>query len=57
VPEVVGGQDVQASVEHERGRAVHRVEDALHRGPDPLPSRAAARWTGGASGAEEVDVQ
>src|SRR6266568_3577028 len=51
IPEVVGGQDVQASVEHERGRAAHRVQDALHRGPDALRGRCSElwRWLGGRS--------
>ncbi len=53
--EVVGGQDVQASVEHERGRAAHRVQDALHRGPDALRGRPAARRTGRGSGADQVE--
>jgi hypothetical protein len=54
-PELVGGQDVQAPVEHERGRADHRVQDALHRGPDSLSGRPAARRAGRASGAEQVE--
>jgi hypothetical protein len=33
---LVGGQDVKTSIEQERGRADHRVEGALHTGPDPL---------------------
>ena len=55
VPEGVGGQDVQASVEHERGRAGHRVDDALHRGPDVLRGGPAARRAGAASGADQVE--
>jgi hypothetical protein len=51
-PEVVGGQEVQASIEHESGRADHRVQDALDRGPDALSGRPAARPAGRASGAE-----
>src|ERR671911_2199107 len=51
-PELVGSQDVEASVEHERGRADHRVQHALNRRPDPLRGWPAARRTGGARGAE-----
>jgi hypothetical protein len=55
IPEVVGGQDVQTSVEHERGRAAHRVQDALHREPDALRGRPAARRAGRGSGADQVE--
>jgi NAD(P)-dependent dehydrogenase (short-subunit alcohol dehydrogenase family) len=55
IPELVGGQDVQAPVEHERGRAAHRVQDALHRGPDALRGGPAARRAGRGSGADQVE--
>ena len=54
-PEVVGGQDVPASAEDERGCAGHRVEDALHRGPDALLGRSAAWRTGRAGAAQQVE--
>jgi hypothetical protein len=40
-PERVRGEDVQAAVLHERGRAGDRVEKVLHARPDPLLRRAA----------------
>jgi hypothetical protein len=36
IPQLVGGDDIEACVEQEGGRADHALEDALHRGPDPL---------------------
>jgi hypothetical protein len=53
--ELVGGQDVQASVEHERGRAGHRVRDALHRGPHSLRGRPVAWRTGPGSGTDQLE--
>jgi hypothetical protein len=40
-PERVRGEDVQAPVLHDRGRACDRVEDMLNARPDPLLRRAA----------------
>lgn len=54
-PEVVGGQDVPASVEDEGGRAGYGVEEAPYRGPDALLGRSAAWRAGGAGAAQEVD--
>jgi hypothetical protein len=54
-PELVGGQDVEASVEHERGSADHRVQHPMDRGPDPLRGGPAPRRAGGARGAEQVE--
>src|SRR4029453_6503058 len=54
-PELVGGQEVQASVEHEPGCADHRVQDPLDGGPDLLWGRPAAWPAGRARAAEQVE--
>src|SRR5436309_2503707 len=55
---LVGGQDVQTLVAHERGRAGDRVERPLHLGPDalldPAPTRPRNRRLGGAGEVEKV---
>jgi len=55
VPQLVGIQDVQAPVLHERRRPGHRVEDPLHAGADALLGRTAARRAGRVGGAREID--
>jgi hypothetical protein len=46
----------QAAVEHKRRRTTHRVQEELHRGPDTLSGRPAARRAAGcADGAEQVE--
>ena len=56
--ELVGGQDVEAVVAHERGGAGDRVERPLDLGPDALlglaPARPRRRWVCGAGEVEEV---
>ena len=56
--EPVGGEDVQAAVLHERRRAGHRVEDALHARPDALlgggTAAPARRRPGGTGEVEQV---
>jgi hypothetical protein len=52
---VVGGEDVEAVVTHEGGRAGDGVEDVLHAGTDALPGRGPAPRGGGRlRGAGEV---
>src|SRR5439155_12682583 len=53
--EAVGGEDVHAPVPHERRRAGHSVEDALHARPDQLLRRAATTRTGRMRRACEVE--
>ncbi len=55
VAELVGGEDVQASVADERRRLGHRFEDALHGRADLLGGPAPAGDDGGLGGAGEVD--
>jgi len=55
VAEPVGREDVQPGVLHEGRRAGHRVEDALHAGPDALLGRAAARARHRPGGTGEVE--
>ena len=56
--ELVGGQDVEALVAHERGGAGDRVEGPLDLGPDALlglaPTRPRRRRVCGAGEVEEV---
>ena len=58
--ELVGGQDVQVLVAHERGRAGDRVEGPLDLGPDALlgraPTRSRYRRLRGAGEVEEVSA-
>ena len=54
VAELVGGQDVQPPVAHERGSADHRVKETLHTGPHPLLGWPATRRTGGICCTHEV---
>ena len=57
-PELVGGQEVEALVAHERGGAGDRVEGPLDLGPDQLlglaPARPRRRRVGGAGEVEQV---
>src|ERR1700755_2267058 len=46
---------LSGSVKHERGRAGHRVDDALDRGQDVLRGRPAARPAGAAGGPDQVE--
>ncbi len=53
--ERVGGEDVEAVVANERGRAGDRVEDVLHARADLLWRGRRARRDGGLGGAGEVE--
>jgi hypothetical protein len=52
--QLAGSHDVEACVEDEGGRADHGIEDALHRGPDPLRG-CPAECAGGTGGADQID--
>ena len=57
---MVGGQDVEALVAHERGGAGDRVESPLDLGPDALlgsaPTRPRRHWVRGAGEVEQVSA-